>query len=56
MQWKTKYHSPCGSAFCPATRLLRLPRGLPGDAGAILIGDGRMALILNVDGLRSSDH
>lgn len=31
-------------------------RGLPGYAGATLIGDGRMALILDVDGLRSSDH
>ena len=33
-----------------------LPRALPGYAGATLIGDGRMALILDVDGLRSSDH
>ncbi|MBV6778681.1 hypothetical protein [Xanthomonas euvesicatoria] len=31
-------------------------RGLPGYAGATLIGDGRMALILDADGLRSSDH
>nr|WP_280523214.1 hypothetical protein [Xanthomonas dyei] len=31
-------------------------RGLPGYAGVPLIGDGRMALILDVDGLRSSDH
>jgi len=30
-------------------------RGLPGYAGATLIGDGRMALILDVDGLRSQD-
>ena len=29
-------------------------RGLPGYAGATLIGDGRMALILDVDGLRNS--
>ncbi|KRG39436.1 chemotaxis protein [Stenotrophomonas pictorum JCM 9942] len=28
-------------------------RGLPGYAGATLIGDGRMALILDVDGLRN---
>ncbi|MBB4132187.1 MULTISPECIES: hypothetical protein [unclassified Xanthomonas] len=37
----------------------RLPhalRGLPGYVGASLIGDGRMALIVDVDGLRSSDH
>ncbi|XXA21145.1 chemotaxis protein CheW [Xanthomonas arboricola pv. pruni] len=31
-------------------------RGLPGYSGATLVGDGRMALILDVDGLRSSDH
>uniref|UniRef100_UPI00314029BA chemotaxis protein CheW n=1 Tax=Xanthomonas sp. CPBF 426 TaxID=2750648 RepID=UPI00314029BA len=31
-------------------------RGLSGYAGATLIGDGRMVLILDVDGLRSSDH
>ncbi|WP_115553755.1 chemotaxis protein CheA [Xanthomonas arboricola] len=36
--------------------LPRALRGLPGYAGATLIGDGRMALILDVDGLRSSDH
>jgi len=30
-------------------------RGLNGYAGATLIGDGRMALILDVDGLRSQD-
>ncbi|MEA9745055.1 chemotaxis protein CheW [Xanthomonas campestris pv. raphani] len=36
--------------------LSRALRGLPGYAGATLIGDGRMALILDVDGLRSSDH
>ncbi|HEY9256287.1 MAG TPA: chemotaxis protein CheA [Stenotrophomonas sp.] len=30
-------------------------RGLPGYAGATLIGDGRMALILDVDGLRATD-
>ncbi|RRN55433.1 chemotaxis protein CheA [Pseudoxanthomonas sp. SGNA-20] len=29
-------------------------RGLPGYAGATLIGDGRLALILDVDGLRAS--
>ena len=28
-------------------------RGLRGYAGATLIGDGRMALILDVDGLRT---
>jgi len=28
---------------------------LPGYAGATLIGDGRMALILDVDGLRATD-
>ncbi|NZA26612.1 chemotaxis protein CheA, partial [Luteimonas sp. SJ-92] len=33
--------------------LPRSLRGLPGYAGATLIGDGRMALILDVDGLRS---
>ncbi|GGD41775.1 chemotaxis protein CheA [Pseudoxanthomonas indica] len=32
--------------------LPRAVRGLPGYAGATLIGDGRMALILDVDGLR----
>ncbi|MEA9565231.1 MULTISPECIES: hypothetical protein [Xanthomonas] len=31
-------------------------RGLPGYADATLIGDGRMELILDTDGLRSSDH
>ncbi|KAB7771906.1 chemotaxis protein CheA [Xanthomonas maliensis] len=36
--------------------LPRALRGLPGYAGATLIGDGRMALILDVDGLRASDH
>ncbi|MBB5737876.1 two-component system chemotaxis sensor kinase CheA [Xanthomonas arboricola] len=36
--------------------LPRALRGLPGYAGATLIGDGRMALILDVDGLRSSDQ
>lgn len=36
--------------------LPRALRGLPGYAGATLIGDGRMALILDVDGLRSGDH
>ncbi|WAT16182.1 chemotaxis protein CheA [Xanthomonas fragariae] len=36
--------------------LPRALRGLPGYSGATLIGDGRMALILDVDGLRSSDH
>lgn len=36
--------------------LPRALRGLPGYAGATLIGDGRMALILDVDGLRSSNH
>jgi two-component system chemotaxis sensor kinase CheA len=30
-------------------------RGLKGYAGATLIGDGRMALILDVDGLRSQE-
>lgn len=35
--------------------LPRALRGLPGYAGATLIGDGRMALILDVDGLRASD-
>ncbi|MEQ4575652.1 MAG: chemotaxis protein CheA [Gammaproteobacteria bacterium] len=35
--------------------LPRVLRGLPGYAGATLIGDGRMALILDVDGLRASD-
>ncbi|TWI02807.1 two-component system chemotaxis sensor kinase CheA [Luteimonas cucumeris] len=34
--------------------LPRAVRGLPGYAGATLIGDGRMALILDVDGLRES--
>ena len=34
--------------------LPRILRGLKGYAGATLIGDGRMALILDVDGLRSS--
>lgn len=34
--------------------LPKVLRGLPGYAGATLIGDGRMALILDVDGLRSS--
>ncbi|WCE03716.1 chemotaxis protein CheA [Pseudoxanthomonas sp. JBR18] len=33
--------------------LPRSLRGLPGYAGATLIGDGRLALILDVDGLRS---
>ncbi|MGE8289592.1 MAG: chemotaxis protein CheW, partial [Stenotrophomonas sp.] len=32
--------------------LPRALRGLRGYAGATLIGDGRMALILDVDGLR----
>ncbi|HBK45538.1 MAG TPA: chemotaxis protein CheA, partial [Xanthomonadaceae bacterium] len=36
--------------------LPRALRGLPGYAGATLIGDGRMSLILDVDGLRASDH
>ncbi|AOD15100.1 chemotaxis protein CheA [Xanthomonas fragariae] len=36
--------------------LPRALRGLPGYSGATLIGDGRMALILDVDGLRSSAH
>ncbi|MEE7559258.1 chemotaxis protein CheA, partial [Xanthomonas sp. Kuri4-2] len=36
--------------------LPRSLRGLPGYAGATLIGDGRMALILDVDGLRANDH
>lgn len=36
--------------------LPRALRGLPGYAGATLIGDGRMALILDVDGLRASDN
>ena len=35
--------------------LPRALRGLPGYAGATLIGDGRLALILDVDGLRASD-
>ena len=35
--------------------LPRAVRGLPGYAGATLIGDGRMALILDVDGLRSQE-
>lgn len=35
--------------------LPRTLRGLPGYAGATLIGDGRMALILDVDGLRAID-
>ena len=30
-------------------------RGLKGYAGATLIGDGRMALILDVDGLRGQE-
>ena len=34
--------------------LPRAVRGLPGYAGATLIGDGRMALILDVDGLRAT--
>ena len=34
--------------------LPRAVRGLPGYAGATLIGDGRMALILAVDGLRAT--
>lgn len=34
--------------------LPKVLRGLPGYAGATLIGDGRMALILDVDGLRTS--
>ena len=34
--------------------LPKVLRGLPGYAGATLIGDGRMALILDVDGMRSS--
>ncbi|WP_028917051.1 chemotaxis protein CheA [Pseudoxanthomonas sp. J35] len=34
--------------------LPRVLRGLPGYAGATLIGDGRLALILDVDGLRAS--
>ncbi|MBO9716412.1 MAG: chemotaxis protein CheA [Pseudoxanthomonas sp.] len=34
--------------------LPRTLRGLPGYAGATLIGDGRLALILDVDGLRDS--
>src|SRR5690606_18965350 len=33
--------------------LPRALRGLPGYAGATLIGDGRLALILDVDGLRA---
>ncbi|WP_058361657.1 chemotaxis protein CheA [Xanthomonas translucens] len=33
--------------------LPRVLRGLPGYAGATLIGDGRLALILDVDGLKS---
>ncbi len=36
--------------------LPRSLRGLAGYAGATLIGDGRMALILDVDSLRTSDH
>ncbi len=36
--------------------LPRALRGLPGYADATLIGDRRMALILDVGGLRSSDH
>jgi len=32
--------------------LPRVLRGLPGYAGATLIGDGRLALILDVDGLK----
>jgi len=36
--------------------LPRALRGLPGYAGATLIGDGRMALILDVDGLRVTNH
>src|SRR5690606_4514347 len=36
--------------------LPRALRGLPGYAGATLIGDGRLALILDVDGLRASSH
>ena len=35
--------------------LPRALRGLKGYAGATLIGDGRMALILDVDGLRGQD-
>jgi len=34
--------------------LPRALRGLPGYAGATLIGDGRLALILDVDGLRAA--
>jgi len=34
--------------------LPRALRGLPGYAGATLIGDGRLALILDVDGLRAT--
>jgi two-component system, chemotaxis family, sensor kinase CheA len=34
--------------------LPRALRGLPGYAGATLIGDGRLAMILDVDGLRES--
>ena len=34
--------------------LPRAVRGLPGYAGATLIGDGRLALILDVEGLRAS--
>jgi len=34
--------------------LPRSLRGLPGYAGATLIGDGRLALILDVDGLRAA--
>ena len=33
--------------------LPRALRGLPGYAGATLIGDGRLALILDLDGLKS---
>ncbi|HLM53793.1 MAG TPA: chemotaxis protein CheA, partial [Pseudoxanthomonas sp.] len=36
--------------------LPRAVRGLRGYAGATLIGDGRMALILDVDGLRETSH
>lgn len=35
--------------------LPRTVRGLPGYAGASLIGDGRMALILDIDGLLRAD-
>ena len=42
-------------AVCDPGRdsLPRAESGLPGYAGAPLIGDGRMALILDVDGLRA---